>query len=162
MLELVEIWFSTDAGEPRLLDVHSLMSSVDEWSGERCCGRIGSSLAWSGCRRTLEGRRGIRALCESVGDPAGEIASIPGMHTIAFGDGDACTESMPESACRKSLNAESRRSCSMSTSCSVTVGGNMKLWPSASPRGESFVKRNGLESRREAGKDMQMGRESPH
>lgn len=137
VLELVHNWwFNTDAGELGLFGVQSFISSFDECSGDKCFGRNVNSLAWSGCNKTLDGRRFARfSRCdgEPNGDGPTDDVSIPGIHTIAFGD--AWIESIPESpACKKSLNIESRRSYSMSS----TFGGNIKLWPPASPRGESF------------------------
>lgn len=89
------------------------------WSGDNCWLRRASSLAWSGCKSALDGRRGI-FLIDGEGEPFGGLLigetgfdddafAAPGNVTNAFGDGDACTESIPESpACNGSINNELR------------------------------------------------------
>jgi len=65
--------------------------------------------------------------------PQSSVIVTPGGHVKAFGEGDACTESIPESpAKRGSQNNEFR------LPLSSPITGNTKLWPSASPRGESY------------------------
>uniref|UniRef100_A0A182NW99 Uncharacterized protein n=1 Tax=Anopheles dirus TaxID=7168 RepID=A0A182NW99_9DIPT len=72
------------------------------WSGEAGA-RSANSRAWSGCSSEVDGRRVVRST-EGVGEPAvgdalGEIAldTTSGWHGMAIGEGDACTESIPES-----------------------------------------------------------------
>lgn len=119
------------------------------WSGDSCWFRRASNRAWSGCRRALEGRRGLLPF-DGVGEPPfGGVAGCttagtmtPGKHANAFGDGDAWIDSMPESAAcddNGSMNNECRRGSPDKLSPpSSDANGNMKLWPSASPRGESY------------------------
>lgn len=134
---------------------NSAKSSIDDWSGDICCVRNASNRAWSGCRSALDGRILLLLLNDGVGEPDGEWhgdvtigGTTPGRHAAAFGDGDACIESIPESpACKWSQNKELRRRSVSRTWCVVPIwsslnGGNTKLWPSASPRGESYISRN--------------------
>lgn len=138
---------------PIVLTVNSAISSMDDWSGDICCERIASNRAWSGCKSALDGLRNLlQLLSDGVGEPIGDWhgdvmigGTTPGKQAAAFGDGDAWMESIPESpACRWSQKDEFRlrRSVSLTwctlPSCSSTIGGKTKLWPSASPRGESW------------------------
>lgn len=72
------------------------------WSGEAGA-RSAKMRAWSGCSSDVEGRRVARST-EGVGEPAvgdalGEMAldTTSGWQGMAIGEGDACTESIPES-----------------------------------------------------------------
>lgn len=174
VLELVvQIWIPHDALAPTLNSVISSMEVcergkylnwyrpiclyifsiwiklVSTWSGDSCWLRRASNRAWSGCRRALDGRRGL--LFDGVGEPpfggvtgcTTDGTTTPGKHTNAFGDGDAWIDSMPESAAcddNGSMNNELRRGSPTKLSPpSSDANGNMKLWPSASPRGESYI-----------------------
>lgn len=116
------------------------------WSGDSCCCRSANNLAWSGCNRALDRRRGF--VSDGVGDSLGGDVhgdilipdETPGMETNAFGDGEACIESMPESpVCCGSMYNEFLLLISFRWSYGRM--GKIKLWPSASPLGESFAKK---------------------
>lgn len=122
----------------------SIISKKSTWSGDSCCWRRANNLAWSGCSRALERRRGF--VRDGVGDSfGGEVHGeifipddTPGIETNAFGDGEAWIESMPESpVCCASIYNEFLLLIVNSFRWPSGSIGKIKLWPSASPLGES-------------------------